>query len=280
MQSKGAIRLVTILLVIACVWQLSFSVVTRMQNNKAEKQAQAIANKMLFDQIAKNNLSRNVGLDIGREYIDSVTQNQHNYFADLSLVIPELSDDATEQERQHNEELINRKALANSILGAVQYNLGTKDIKDDIQEFAKFYGEKAPWLTKEQIELMYSQKAEQNWFKVFDKYGLIKEDLLTDCAFASSISPQTYEKLAIAKNMTEGTWSLTRGYQQYKYARPLNLALQDGKISYEEYKQKMQMVDSMFKGQDDSESWFKVGGVLLHLQEAHHLALLLSLQLL
>lgn len=227
-----------------------------------DKQAQAIANKMLFDQIAKNNLSRNVGLDIGREYIDSVTQNQHNYFADLSLVIPELSDDATEQERQHNEELINRKALANSILGAVQYNLGTKDIKDDIQEFAKFYGEKAPWLTKEQIELMYSQKAEQNWFKVFDKYGLIKEDLLTDCAFASSISPQTYEKLAIAKNMTEGTWSLTRGYQQYKYARPLNLALQDGKISYEEYKQKMQMVDSMFKGQDDSESWFKVGGIV------------------
>ena len=27
-----------------------------------DKQAQAIANKMLFDQIAKNNLSRNVGL--------------------------------------------------------------------------------------------------------------------------------------------------------------------------------------------------------------------------
>ena len=47
MQSKGAIRLVTILLVIACVWQLSFSVVTRIQNNKAEKQAQAIADAVL-----------------------------------------------------------------------------------------------------------------------------------------------------------------------------------------------------------------------------------------
>ena len=41
MQSKGAIRLVAILLLIACVWQLSFTLVTALQNNKAKKYAEA-----------------------------------------------------------------------------------------------------------------------------------------------------------------------------------------------------------------------------------------------
>ena len=31
MQSKGAIRLVAILIAIACIWQLSFTAVTRIQ---------------------------------------------------------------------------------------------------------------------------------------------------------------------------------------------------------------------------------------------------------
>ena len=43
MQSKGAIRLVAILLAIACIWQLSFSLVTGIQNKKAEKRADAVA---------------------------------------------------------------------------------------------------------------------------------------------------------------------------------------------------------------------------------------------
>ena len=41
MQSKGAIRFVAILLVLACVWQLSFTLVSKIQNDKAEKAADA-----------------------------------------------------------------------------------------------------------------------------------------------------------------------------------------------------------------------------------------------
>ncbi len=40
MQSKGAIRFVAICLAIACLWQLSFSVVTRVQEHKADKYAE------------------------------------------------------------------------------------------------------------------------------------------------------------------------------------------------------------------------------------------------
>ena len=74
MQIKGAIRLVTILLVIACVWQLSFSVVTRMQNNKAEKQAQAIADAVLaqnpgMSQVSIDSLIQNET----RRYVDSIS---------------------------------------------------------------------------------------------------------------------------------------------------------------------------------------------------------------
>jgi len=41
MQSKGAIRLVAILLAIACLWQLSFTAVTGIQERKADKYAEA-----------------------------------------------------------------------------------------------------------------------------------------------------------------------------------------------------------------------------------------------
>ena len=40
MQSKGAIRFVAICLALACLWQLSFSVVTRVQEHKADKYAE------------------------------------------------------------------------------------------------------------------------------------------------------------------------------------------------------------------------------------------------
>ena len=43
MQSKGAIKLVAILLAIACLWQLSFTLVTNLQEKKAEKYAEAAA---------------------------------------------------------------------------------------------------------------------------------------------------------------------------------------------------------------------------------------------
>ena len=43
MQSKGAIRFVAILLAIASLWQLSFTLVNSIQENKAEKYAEAKA---------------------------------------------------------------------------------------------------------------------------------------------------------------------------------------------------------------------------------------------
>ena len=43
MQSKGAIRFVAILLLLASFWQLSFTLVTNRQEKKAEKYAEAKA---------------------------------------------------------------------------------------------------------------------------------------------------------------------------------------------------------------------------------------------
>ena len=43
MQSKGAIRFVTICLLIACLWQLSFTLVTSIQNRKAQQRAEQVA---------------------------------------------------------------------------------------------------------------------------------------------------------------------------------------------------------------------------------------------
>ena len=47
MQSKGAIRLVAICLIIACLWQLSFTAVSSIFSNKAEKAAAATAEKLI-----------------------------------------------------------------------------------------------------------------------------------------------------------------------------------------------------------------------------------------
>ena len=43
MQSKGAIRFVAILLALACIWQLMFTVVTKIHENKAVKYAENAA---------------------------------------------------------------------------------------------------------------------------------------------------------------------------------------------------------------------------------------------
>ena len=40
MQSKGAIRFVAILLILACLWQLSFTLVSALQGNRAKKAAE------------------------------------------------------------------------------------------------------------------------------------------------------------------------------------------------------------------------------------------------
>ena len=76
MQSKGAIRFVTICLLIACLWQLSFTLVTSIQNRKAEQRAEQVAQKV--DLAAVPEADRAFYLDSirkieSRRYTDSIS---------------------------------------------------------------------------------------------------------------------------------------------------------------------------------------------------------------
>ena len=76
MQSKGAIRFVTICLLLACLWQLSFTAVTAIQNRKAEKRAEQIALATNLNAIAE--ADRAFYLDSirkieSRRYTDSIS---------------------------------------------------------------------------------------------------------------------------------------------------------------------------------------------------------------
>ena len=76
MQSKGAIRFVTICLLLACLWQLSFTAVTAIQNKKAEKRAEQIA--QTYDIAAVPEADRAFFLDSirkieSRRYTDSIS---------------------------------------------------------------------------------------------------------------------------------------------------------------------------------------------------------------
>ena len=74
MQNKGLIRLVAILLGIACIWQLSFTAVTRIQEKKAARHAQAKAEQF----VATSNVSPEV-----REFvIDSVAAVRSRAYVD------------------------------------------------------------------------------------------------------------------------------------------------------------------------------------------------------
>ena len=86
MQSKGAIKFVAILLAIACIWQLSFTLVTSIQENKAEKYAQAAVDKFTQSEefAAVPEGDRAYVLDslskkLNRTYIDSIS-NEKVYF--------------------------------------------------------------------------------------------------------------------------------------------------------------------------------------------------------
>ncbi len=83
MQSKGAIRFVAVLLLLASLWQLSFTFVSSRQENKAEKYAQAKAdaamNAAAFDKVAE--ADRAFYLDSimkveSRRYIDSISSEK------------------------------------------------------------------------------------------------------------------------------------------------------------------------------------------------------------
>ena len=77
MQSKGAIRLVAILLAIACFWQLSFTLVTNMQEKKAEKYAEKAAvaamNTAAYDRIPEAEKAY---------YLDSIRKTQSRWYTD------------------------------------------------------------------------------------------------------------------------------------------------------------------------------------------------------
>jgi SecD/SecF fusion protein len=77
MQSKGAIRLVAILLMIASLWQLSFTFVNSVQEKKAEKYAEAKAIA------AENSAAFNKVADVDKAfYIDSVKKVSNRMYID------------------------------------------------------------------------------------------------------------------------------------------------------------------------------------------------------
>ena len=77
MQSKGAIRLVAILLALACFWQLSFTLVTNLQEKKAEKYAEKAA-------VAAMNTAAYDRLPEGEKayYLDSIRKNSNRWYTD------------------------------------------------------------------------------------------------------------------------------------------------------------------------------------------------------
>ena len=77
MQSKGAIRLVAICLLLACLWQLSFTLVSNRQEKKAgEYAAKAVAAAQQtpeFSKLAEGDRAF---------YLDSISKNQSRWYAD------------------------------------------------------------------------------------------------------------------------------------------------------------------------------------------------------
>ena len=77
MQSKGAIRLVAILLLIACLWQLSFTAVTAIQNKKAKKYAEAAAVA-----VQSTPAYAKVAAEDQAYYLDSIKKEQQKWYTD------------------------------------------------------------------------------------------------------------------------------------------------------------------------------------------------------
>ena len=77
MQSKGAIKLVAILLALACFWQLSFTAVTALQEKKAanyaEKAALAAQSSAAFSKVPEAEQAY---------YLDSIRKEQNRVYID------------------------------------------------------------------------------------------------------------------------------------------------------------------------------------------------------
>ena len=77
MQSKGAIRFVAIVLALVCLWQLSFTLVTRIQENKAAKYADkavlAYENSAAFSKVSEADKAF---------YLDSIRKENNRWYLD------------------------------------------------------------------------------------------------------------------------------------------------------------------------------------------------------
>ena len=83
MQSKGAIRFVAILLLLASLWQLSFTLVTNVQENRAEKYAEnkavAAMQSAEFSKVAEADQAfylDSIRKDESRWYLDSISSEK------------------------------------------------------------------------------------------------------------------------------------------------------------------------------------------------------------
>ena len=77
MQSKGAIRFVAILLILSCIWQLSFSLVSGIQTKKAEKRAEQIA-----EAVQQTAAFSSVPEQDRAFYLDSLKKNESRRYID------------------------------------------------------------------------------------------------------------------------------------------------------------------------------------------------------
>ena len=77
MQSKGAIRFVAIVLAVVCLWQLAFTLVTKIQENKAAKYAEkAVANyesSAAFSKVSEADKAF---------YLDSIRKESNRWYLD------------------------------------------------------------------------------------------------------------------------------------------------------------------------------------------------------
>ena len=73
MQSKGAIRLVAILLAIACIWQLSFTAVTSIMEKKADKYAEKAVEAFDLSKVAAEDQAY---------ALDSIRKHQSRWYTD------------------------------------------------------------------------------------------------------------------------------------------------------------------------------------------------------
>lgn len=81
MQSKGAIRLVAILLGLACIWQLSFTLVGNIQEKKSKAYAEKVVEALKADQASFSKIAEedqayyldSVRKDMSRWYLDSIS---------------------------------------------------------------------------------------------------------------------------------------------------------------------------------------------------------------